>query len=225
MAPGIVVTGATVLFSLPLTFLVAALDIYVGADGQARYRACAVASLPFYAYFAAGNAVAAVFVPIMAPEWAKRTLFEPLPVVARPLVYAFFGVVAFEIIISHLTYTLFGQHYTFRDRIDALRGPAQESAINKEIEFVDRAQQKTARRLRALLSEEDLNSYIIQHIAPGEVEKLTRQAKAEDANPLILKSTALAGRRLSEAKAIVRDAKRRRGWWPRLKARIVGDQR
>jgi hypothetical protein len=136
----------------------------------------------------------------------------------------FFGVVAFEIIISHLTYTLFGQHYTFRDRIDALRGPAQESAINKEIEFVDRAQQKTARRLRALLSEEDLNSYIIQHLAPGEVKKLTRQAIAEDANPLILKSTALAGRRLSEAKAIVRDAKRRRGWWPRLKARIVGDQ-
>jgi hypothetical protein len=77
--------------------------------------------------------------------------------------------------------------------------------------MVDRIQQKTARELCALIPEEDLNSYVIQHLGSGEANRLTEQARAENANPLILKSTALAGRNLPEAKAIVKEAKKRKG--------------
>jgi len=221
VAPGIAV--ATVVLSVPLTFLLVALDIHRSAAGEARYRACAVASLPFFTFFAVGNAVAALLVPLMAPEWATKTLFEPLPDLFRALAYAFIGVVAFEVIISHLTYNILGQTYTLGDRINSFRGPAQEAAINREIEIVDRIQQKMARQLCALIPDKDLNSYIIQHLGTGEANRLTEQATAENANPLILKSTALAGRNLSEAKAIVRDAKKQKGWWTRLRGRLMGE--
>ena len=209
MAPGIAV--ATVVLSVPLTFLLVALDIHRSAAGEARFRACAFASLPFFTFFAVCNAVTALFVPLMAPEWATRTLLEPLPDLFRPLAYAFLGVVAFEVIISHLTYNILGQTYTLSDRINGFRGPAQEAAVNREIEIVNRIQQKTAQQLCSLIPDEDLNSYIVEHLGSGEANRLTEQAAAENANPLILKSTALAGRKLSEAKAIVKDAKKRKG--------------
>jgi hypothetical protein len=108
---------ATVVLSVPLTFLLVALDIHRSAAGEASYRACAFASLPFFTFFAVGNAVAALFVPLMAPGWATKTLFEPLPDPVRPLVYAFIGVIAFEVVISHLTYNILGQTYTLGNRI------------------------------------------------------------------------------------------------------------
>jgi hypothetical protein len=222
VSPGILVVGAAILISVPLTFLFVTYDIHRSAGSQARYRACAFASLPFFGFFAVWNAVATLFVPILAPEWAARMLLEPIPTVLRPFAYAFIGIIAFEVIISRLTYNLLGQHYTFRPRLDEYRAVAQEAAINREIEIVDRIQEKTARQLCALVPEQDLNAYIIQHLEPGEVTTLTQQAKAENANPLILKATALAGRKPSEAKAIVRDAKRRKGWWPRLRERLMG---
>jgi hypothetical protein len=210
------VAGAAIVIALLLTLAVVTADVHRSTGGQAKRRTCMLASAQFYGIFAAGNAVATLLVPLMAPWWIQTIFFEPLPVWYRPLVYAFIGVVAFEGIISHLTYSATGKNYTFHNQIEKLRGSAVEAAVRKEIEREDRLQQQRAQDLVDLLSEQDLNSVIILHLGPGRVTALEDQASEENANAQLLKANALAGRKPIETKAIVKQAKKRQGKWWRL---------
>jgi uncharacterized membrane protein YjfL (UPF0719 family) len=128
------VGGVAQVFSLALTFLFVVNDIHTNANNQVSLRASAIwPSLTLFLTFAVGNAVATLFVPIMAPEIAARQFFDPLGDWPRAFIYAVLGVVSFEVIFSNLTYSTTGAEYSLRERVAKARDLAVERAVDREI--------------------------------------------------------------------------------------------
>ena len=209
------------LASLALTFLFAVNSIYISANDQASlgpasnnkvsYWACAIwPSLVFYITMAVYNAVATLLVPVLAPGLVAREVFDPLDGLSRAIVYAIVGTVGFEAILSNLTFSTVGVNYSFRDRITKARDRAVEEALDRQIQIDNRKQQKCARALRELVSEEDLNTHIITLLGGGRVTALDEQAEQENAHAFGLKADVLAAQKPDEANAIVREARRAR---------------
>jgi hypothetical protein len=212
------VGGTAQVFSLALTLLFVINDIHSNANNQVSLRACmAWPYWTFFLTFAVGNAIATLFVPVMAPELVVRAWFDQISDVSRAFAYAAIGVVSFEVIFANLTYsTTGGGDYSLRERIAKARDYAVEEAVDREIALENRRQQRRARDLLDLVPEEELNGHIFELLGRGVVGNLESEAAAENAPPRFVKCNALAARKPKETDAIVRDAKRRKGWLWRL---------
>lgn len=204
--------------SLALTFLFAVNSIYISANDQASlgpasnnkvsYKACAIwPSLVFYITLAVYNAIATLLVPVLAPGLVAKELFDPLYGLSRALLYAIVGTVAFEAILSNLTFSTVEASYSFRNRVTRTRDRAVEEALDRQIQMDNRQQQKCALSLRELFSEQDLNTHIITHLGGGHVTELDEQAEQENADSRGLKADVLAAQKPDEAAAIVKEAR------------------
>lgn len=213
---------AAQLISLGLTFLFVVNDIHSSANNQVSLRACAIwPSFTFFLTFAIGNAIATLFVPIMVPGFVATQFFDPLNDFARAFTYAVLGVIGFEVILSNLTYSTTGADYSpLRNRIAKARDYAVEQAVDREIAMANRQQQRRARDLHELVPEPELNGHIFENLGAGVVGDLEDVAVAEGAPPVFVKCNALAARKPVEADAIVKDARRRKGRWWRLKNKM-----
>lgn len=216
------VGGLAQLMALGFTLLFVVNDIHASANSQVSFRACVMwPSVNFFLIFAVGNAIATMFVPILVPAVIETTWFDQLSDGYRALTYAFIGVVANQTILSNLTYsTVGGSDYSLRERIAKARDRAVEEAIDREIVLENRRQQRRARNLRELLSEEELNAHIFEHLESGTVAKLEAEASNEKAPPFVVKCNALAARKPKEADAIARDAKAHKGILKRLRDKL-----
>ncbi|MDP8902109.1 MAG: hypothetical protein M3N33_13410 [Actinomycetota bacterium] len=137
--------------------------------------------------------------------------------VAKAFSYAAIGVVSFEVVIANLTYsTTGGGDHSLRERIARARDYAVEQAVDREISLENRRQQRRARDLRELVPEPEINGHIFENLGAGVVGHLEDQAEAEDAPPFFVKCNALAAQKPREVDAIVKDARRRRGWMWRV---------
>jgi len=218
------VGGTAQVIALGLTLLFVINDIHANANNQVSLRACAMwPSFVFFLVFAIGNALATLFVPVMAPEFVVREWFGQISDGSRAFAYAVIGVASFEVILANLIYSTTGSgEYSLRERIAKARDYAVEQAVDREIALENRRQQRRARDLRDLVPDQDLNGHIFEHLGSGIAGDLEAQAIAENAQPFFVKCNALAAQRPGEAEAIVKDAKRRMGWWKRVKRRIGG---
>lgn len=212
------VVGMAQIISLALTFLFVINDIHSSANNQVSLRACAIwPSLAFFLTFAVGNAVATLLVPLMAPEIIVREWTEELNDFSLALTYALAGVLGFEGIISNLTYSTSGADYSLRERVTRARDLAVERALDKEIQLENQRQRRKARKIKEVLTEPEINAHILEILGSGIVNDLETQADNEQAPTTNVKCNTLAALKPSDADAILKEARRERGWIWRLR--------
>ena len=117
---------------------------------------------------------------------------------------AFLGVFGFQVILTRINVTVFGQGVlTIEDWI----AKAEETAVARANEIFTDAKfseaQENAAKL-AKLQMADLNAHVTTHLGAEIIAELEAAAKQTDANPALLKAQALASQKPKEARAIAK---------------------
>lgn len=200
------------LTSLAIALLLALLFTCLIVLGEVSYRskaslrACISQKILIYAAIVAiGNLASTLLattlvsskIPITLSNWA-------------PFFYAFFGVFAFEGILSNSNITFADKKIlTIYDWIGRTRDPAVARAIEKQVEFADNLETKSAQALTAQLTEPQLNAYLDQYVGIGTATRITLEANASGAEVKLSKALELATRAPGKSLAILKSLKKK----------------
>lgn len=129
-----------------------------------------------------------------------------------PFFCAFFGVFAFEGVLSNSNITFADKKIlTIYDWIGRTRDPAVAQAIEKQVTFADHQETKSAQALTAQLTEPQLNAYLDQYVGAGTAAKITQEANSSGADVKLSKALELAIKAPGKAAAILKTLKKQRG--------------
>jgi hypothetical protein len=193
----------SVLLSVLFTLITVPIEIIFLS--QARFAACLNGRVGLYAVIQGlGNAVAT----ILASVAITNNLPDPI-VWWTPLFCAFFGVFAFEGIMSNTNLTIFDKGVlTIQDWINKARGPAVALAVKKSAQIERNNVTQYAHALRDVpLSE--LNAYLAQ-IAPAELEKIEHDAERSGSDVHFYKALELVTRDPSLVESILKVKRQKR---------------
>lgn len=163
------------LIALALSLLIACIEI--PTKSKASLRSClGIQSAIYCLVLAVGNAATTILAMIF---------FGKLPDGLWPYAFflcAFFGVFAFETILKKTNVTMFDQGVlTIQDWIEKALNGAIGAAVEREENFKHDQDEKLVKKVMTL-SEEDINTRVLNKLGNGVVEKLDAAAKASGAN-------------------------------------------
>jgi len=125
-----------------------------------------------------------------------------------PFFSAFFGVFAFEGILSNSNITFADKKIlTIYDWIGRTRDPAVAEAIEKQVTIADILETKSAQALSARLPEPQLNTYLDKYVGAGTASKITEEANASGADVKLSKALELATKAPGKTAAILKSLK------------------
>jgi hypothetical protein len=189
------------LLALALSLLICLIE--APNRSKVRLRACiGLAFLLYLLIFIVGNTfttlvASTLLTDRMPSSWAALKAWFPF-------FYAFFGVFAFQGIVSNTNVTFFGKGVlTIEDWISKAREDVVGKAVEKDVQLKHRTALAAARILKDL-PEKDLNAYISQYMEANSVATLTAKAREDNASPQYYKALALANAKPDEVAAICR---------------------
>ncbi len=195
------VPGTSVVFAIVLTLVVGLIEI--SYKSKASFKACLWNwSFPLYlAIFMLGNGVATLL----------SFLFVKLPgQLAAYLAFlsAFFGVFAFQVIMSNTNITFLGKGVlTIDDWVSKARDQAVAAAIQTEAQNADRARNAVASELEGI-DEGRLDAYMDSILGPSEFEAIKAAAAKHGTNGKLYKTQAFSAKNLTSAMNLAKEMKR-----------------
>jgi len=125
-----------------------------------------------------------------------------------PFVYAFFGIFAFEGVMSNTNVNFFDKGVlTIQDWIRKARDPAVASALERQVQRGQNLITQSADTL-ARLDEAKLNTYIAQFLGADVVQQIELDAQASNADVKLYKALTLASKAPKETVAIMKNLKK-----------------
>lgn len=188
----------SVLLSVLFTLITVPIEIIYLS--QARIGACINGRVGLYALIQGlGNAIATIL------GYAAITSKLPDPIIWwTPLLCAFFGVFAFEGIMSNTNLTVFDKGVlTIQDWINKARSPAVALAIKKNAQIERNNVTQFAHALRNKVPLSEINAYLAK-IAPTELEKIEHDAIRSGSDVHFYKALELVTRDPSLAESILK---------------------
>jgi hypothetical protein len=190
-----------IFFTVVLTVLISAIEVPV----RSKTRLVSSFTAAFWLYAAilnVGNIASALL--------ATMVVGVPWPQFALPFFYAFFGVFAFQGVMSNTNLTFFDKGVlTIQDWIGKARDYAVETAVVNQVKKDDRRTQALAGRLSADITEAQLNTNIIKSLGKDILKQMDTDAAASSADGRFYKALVFASQKPSEAEAIVRQLPRK----------------
>lgn len=194
-----------VVLSLPLTLLFVAIDLGHHFRGRAGLRACwSLRSWFFFLLLAASNSAATLLVwywadggewPIGLGDWARASL------------YAFIGVVGYEIILSNLSISL-GQQISIQPWVGKARDSAVAKAARTQARINKTRDEQIRRALYETLSEQEMNSEITHFLGAEAIPKLEDEASEGEFDSAWHKAGELATKKPSEMEGLLKERKK-----------------
>lgn len=191
-----------VLICIIITVVLASIETLY--QSKASIRDCIGWTLFLYiGILAIGNSVATLL--------AFVTLDQKLPAQMDswlPFVYAFFGIFAFEGVMSNTNVNFFDKGVlTIQDWIRKARDPAVASALERQVQRGQNLITQSADTL-ARLDEAKLNTYIAQFLGADVVQQIELDAQASNADVKLYKALTLASKAPKETVAIMKNLKK-----------------
>jgi hypothetical protein len=185
--------------ALVLSLLVVAIELSYEAK-VSRPRAYLGGSFLVYLFImAVGNSAATLLGSTIVserlpPELARWSAFF----------FAFFGVFAFEVIISRTNVTFFDKGVlTISSWISKARDTAVARAVSRNAQIERDGVESAAARLKKL-PDAQLNTYLDTYLGAGTAAKLTLAATASGSDPQLYKALELANKKPGETASIIK---------------------
>lgn len=194
----------SVLISVLLTCITVSIEIIYLS--QARIRACI--SSRFALYFlvqAVGNGMATLLASVFLADKFPESIQK-----WNPLIFAFFGVFAFEGIMSNTNLTFFDKGVlTIQNWVNKGRDPAVAYAIKQNAQFEENEVIRCAHRLRDTVPLNELNVYLSNTLTAAELATIEADAAKSGSDTHLYKALELSRRNPSQTAAILKEKKRR----------------
>lgn len=194
----------SIIISVLLTCITVSIEIIYLS--QARIRACI--SSRFALYFliqALGNGMATLLASVFLADKLPESIQK-----WNPVIFAFFGVFAFEGIMSNTNLTFFDKGVlTIQNWINKGRDPAVAYAIKQNAQLEENEVIRFAHTLRDTVSLKELNTYLSNTITPEELARIEADASKSGSDPHLYKALELARRNPSQSAAILKEKRRR----------------
>ncbi len=193
----------SIVICLVITCALAVVEI--SYRSKAKPRNClSVSSLLYGFILLLGNSVATLLAYLIV----KDKLPDPMaPWI--PFVQAFFGIFAFEGVMSNTNVSIFDRGVlTIQDWIGKARDPAVASAIEKQAQSGNDLLMKSANLLKNLPNGE-LNTYLANYLGPDTVTRIENDATATGADVKLYKALELATKAPNETASILKSLRQR----------------
>jgi len=198
-------TSLTIALLLALLFTCLIVLGEVSYRSKSSLRACLSQKILIYAAIVAiGNLAATLLATTLVSSQIPAALAD-----WAPFFYAFFGVFAFEGILSNSNITFADKKIlTIYDWIGRTRDPAVARAIEKQVTFADNLETKSAQALTALLKEPQLNAYLDRYVGVGTAARIAQEANLSGADVKLSKALELATKAPGKTAAILKNLRR-----------------
>jgi hypothetical protein len=190
----------TILFAVGLTLLISLIEIVSKSKTGFQASCWNWYFLLYFVILTIGNSVAAIFSSMVLKLSSQLDFLSPF-------LNAFFGVFAFEGVMSNTNITFLDKGVlTIQDWI----GKARDNAIAVAVERQARRQQQDRNKIASALVEVDegkLDTYMDKHLGRKAFDSISAAAAKHGANAKLYKALEFATRDPNNAAAIVKDLK------------------